>query len=283
MLSPATRITLSTVRLPCGNADQFTSQGTGFLFLLKSPLNEQAQYPVILTNRHVVRGFTQLSTTITTIPTQDAIREDCTADGMIHHPVQTNQLQQLIISHPDPNTDLCAILAMPLLGTFLENPPPALRHMFLDENCLPSAEVRSILRPVEKIVMVGYPNGLWDQTHNLPIVRDGLTGSHPLLNWNGLQQFVVDAACFPGSSGSPVFLFEDGMYRTAAGFVVGTRVVLLEILFGGPLLTMEGRLEQRPIPTAVNEVPVFNAMMNLGFVVRADAILDLKALLPSAQ
>ncbi|WP_454734455.1 S1 family peptidase [Cupriavidus pauculus] len=283
MLSPATRITLSTIRLLCGNAGQFTSQGTGFLFALRSPHNDHLSYPVILTNKHVVRGFTQLSTTITTVPTQDAVREDCTADGMIHHPVQTHHLQDLVISHPDPNTDLCAILAMPFMGHLIESQAPALRHMFLDENWLPSADVRSLLRPVEKIVMVGYPNGLWDQTHNLPIVRDGLTGSHPLLNWNGVQQFVVDAACFPGSSGSPVFLLEDGMYRTAGGYTPGTRVALLGILFGGPLLTMEGRLEQRPIPTAANEVPVFNAMMNLGYVVRADAILDLKALLPPPQ
>ena len=158
-----------------------------------------------------------------------------------------------------------------------------LRHMFLDESWLPSEDIRSLLRPVEKIVMVGYPNGLWDQTHNLPIVRDGLTASHPLLNWNGVQQFVVDAACFPGSSGSPVFLLEDGIYRTTVGYTPGTRVALLGILFGGPLLTMEGRLEQRPIPTSVNEVPVFNAMMNLGYVVRTDAILDLKELLPTPQ
>ncbi|CAJ0734471.1 hypothetical protein R77592_03522 [Ralstonia mannitolilytica] len=283
MLSPATTITLSTVRLLCGNAGRFTSQGTGFLFNLRSPLNDQVSFPVILTNKHVVHGCSQLSTTITTVPAHDAVREDCTADGMIHHPVQTDHLQHFVISHPDPNTDLCAILAMPLIAHLVENQPQSLRHIFLDETWLPSADVRSLLRPVEKIVMVGYPNGLWDQTHNLPIVRDGLTGSHPLLNWNGAQQFVVDAACFPGSSGSPVFLLEDGMYRSAGGYTPGTRVVLLGILFGGPLLTMEGRLEQRPIPTAVNEVPVFNAMMNLGYVVRADAILDLKALLPPPQ
>lgn len=283
MLSPATRITLSTVRLLCGNGGQFTSQGTGFLFVLRSPLDDQVTFPVILTNKHVVNGCSQLSTTITTVPTQDSVREDCTADGMTHHTVQTHHLQHFVLSHPDPNTDLCAILAMPFMGHLIESQAPILRHMFLDENWLPSAELRSLLRPVEKIVMVGYPNGLWDQTHNLPIVRDGLTGSHPLLNWNGVQQFVVDAACFPGSSGSPVFLLEDGMYRIPGGYTPGTRVALLGILFGGPLLTMEGRLEQRPIPTAVNEVPVFNAMMNLGYVVRADAILDLKALLPRPQ
>ncbi len=60
--------------------------------------------------------------------------------------------------------------------------------------------------------MVGYPVGLWDSVNNMPILRRGSTAT--LLDWTyeGRQEFVIDAACFPGSSGSPVFKYTVGDY-----------------------------------------------------------------------
>lgn len=276
-MSPAAIITLSTLRIEC-HASRGKSIGTGFLFNFHvGDSDSKVTAPVIVTNKHVVDGATSLHTTVSLMPkgTKEQVREDCTATSVEHRTIVWEGFQSAVESHPEASIDICAIPIAGFLGPVLAT--HELRHAFLDESWLPSQEVRQLLRPIETVVMVGYPNGLWDAVNNLPIIRSGLTGSHPLLDWNGQPQFIVDAACFPGSSGSPVFLFEDGMYRSGTNsYSPGTRVCLLGILWGGPLISLEGRIEQRQIPTGTSDVPVINSMMNLGFVHRADALLAIK-------
>jgi len=72
--------------------------------------------------------------------------------------------------------------------------------------------------------MVGYPVGIWDSANNMPVIRRGITATHPGKDYEGKSEFMIDAACFPGSSGSPVFLFNLGSYpQKAGGIVIGTR------------------------------------------------------------
>ena len=107
-----------------------------------------------------------------------------------------------------------------------------------------------------------------------PIVRRGSTATHPFVRYEGRPEFVIDAACFPGSSGSPVFLFEDGMYRVGDGngLTPGSRVALLGVLWGGPQFLADGRLEARPIPHSRGLTPVTQIPMNLGYVIHADEL-----------
>ncbi len=44
--------------------------------------------------------------------------------------------------------------------------------------------------------MIGYPNGIWDEANNMPIIRRGITATHPNFNYNGKPEFMIDAACF---------------------------------------------------------------------------------------
>jgi len=60
--------------------------------------------------------------------------------------------------------------------------------------------------------MVGYPIGLWDEKNNYPIFRKGITATHPANDYNGKSEFMIDAACFPGSSGSPVYIIDELNY-----------------------------------------------------------------------
>lgn len=84
--------------------------------------------------------------------------------------------------------------------------------------------------------MIGYPNGIWDSVNNMPIIRKGITATHPRLNYNGRKKFMIDAACFHGSSGSPVLLFNTGTYATKDGnTTIGTRIMLLGILCGSSI------------------------------------------------
>jgi hypothetical protein len=232
----------------------------------------------VITNKHVVAGAQALTLTLSLMPLgENNLRDDLSGVEFTNQEFTIADLSRSVIEHPSPDIDLCAIIVGPLINEIRQY--RNLRHAFLNESWFPDAATRSVLRPVEPVIMVGYPNGLWDEVNNMPIVRAGLTGSHPLIDWNGKKQFIIDAACFPGSSGSPVFLFEDGMYRNGDGYSPGTRICLLGILWGGPLYTIEGRIEQRTIPTGSTDIPVMNSMMNLGFVIRYDALTAIQELM----
>jgi hypothetical protein len=231
--------------------------------------------PVIITNKHVVAGADSLSAVIPIAPKGGHWKSDGSQEGELSFPLNIIGLQQYIIEHPDADVDLCAI---PIAYLFEEGTLPngfVPKLTLLDKNWrIPEDDVQ-YLRPIEQIVMIGYPNGLWDEFNNRPIARKGLTASHAMMKWNGQRRFVIDAACFPGSSGSPVFLYEDGIYRSGNGMAPGTQSRLIGTLFAGPLFSAEGRIEVKEIPTAAIAVPVTDMMMNLGFVVHADAIDDI--------
>jgi hypothetical protein len=277
-LSAAAMMSLATIRL-VATGPNGTQVGTGFLYQFKVPSIERpdAAVHLIITNKHVAAAAHLVEFTLTWLRpgaelTEGVIEED---DQHITHRVA---MAGRLFPHPDPAVDLCAFA----IDDVVSAGPPDRKVRLLAISAswhLPPEEAAEV-RPIETAVMIGYPNGLWDETNNRPIARRAMTASHPLQRWNGARQFVIDAACFPGSSGSPVFLYEDGAIRQPGGAVgIGFRARLLGVLFAGPLFTAEGRMEQRAIPTGLQEVPVHDQMMNLGFVVHADAILELRPLI----
>ena len=123
--------------------------------------------------------------------------------------------------------------------------------------------------------MIGYPNGIWDEINNLPVFRKGITATHPAKNYNGRDEFMIDAACFPGSSGSPVLLYNLGSYaRKDGGTVIGTRIKFLGILYAGPQHTATGEIKIVPVPTQNVPVAVSRIPNNLGNVIKSKKLLD---------
>jgi hypothetical protein len=128
--------------------------------------------------------------------------------------------------------------------------------------------------------MVGYPNGLWDAVNNYPLIRRGITASHPAVDFDvdGAATTVIDAACFPGSSGSPVLLHNAGTFSDKKGnTTVGSRTMLLGALFSGPVMQQDGKIVIRNIPTAVESVAQVNMMLNLGYIAKAKELAALSA------
>ena len=272
MISPATLLMLCTTRIEAIGDSPGASLGTGFFYNLPGS-NIGEALPAIITNKHVIEGKHTINLQLQLMPTGAQPNDDGTVTGEQRWAVSLN-LADLVILHPSPNVDLCAILFAPVL----QNLPTGmlLKHVYLNSSWRISAEEASQVRPIEPVLMVGYPNGLWDHVNNRPITRMGSSASHPLHAWNGERTFVIDMACFGGSSGSPVFIYEDGMFRTNNNsYTPGTRARLVGVLYAGPMVTAEGQLVARPIPTSTVAVPQINIMMNLGYVVQANAIDDL--------
>jgi len=132
---------------------------------------------------------------------------------------------------------------------------------------------------LDDVILIGYPIGIWDSINNMPLFRRGITSTRPALKYQGRREFVIDAACFPGSSGSPVFRYKPalGLKGTANQVVVtgdAPQLTLLGVLYAGPQYTVEGELQIVTVPTQQQPVPVSRIPTNLGYVIQADCLLE---------
>lgn len=152
----------------------------------------------------------------------------------------------------------------------------------LGKELLPSQAEWADFMAIEEVVMIGYPDGIWDGVNNMPIFRRGITATHPNLDYDGKRQFLIDAACFPGSSGSPVMLYNFGTYTDRKGnTVIGTRVKLLGVLFAGPQHTATGEIVMMSVPTTPRPIAVSQIPNNLGLVIKADRLPEFDSVIGS--
>ncbi len=264
-LSPSEEIMYTTVRIECQNQLGNVSTGTGFYFVF----NIKGQsVPLIFTNKHVVRG-NEYAKFVIKLQSQDNqyIKDDKTS-------FHVGDFEKNCIMHPDENVDLCCLPIASIVNQMNEQNRFLFYKSFVEQNII-TPEERKELNAIEDVTMIGYPNGLWDFVNNHPIMRHGKTATHPSYNYNGKEEFLIDAACFPGSSGSPVVLFNQGSYTSKNGsFIVGTRIKLLGILYAGPQMVNEGKIKVVDIPTRQEAISVSYNMINLGYIINAEKILD---------
>jgi|RhiMetdeSRZDD1v2_1073273.scaffolds.fasta_scaffold81909_2 S1-C subfamily serine protease len=69
----------------------------------------------------------------------------------------------------------------------------------------------------EDVMVIGFPRGLSDTTHNLPINRSAMISSAHTIDFQGNPQFLVDANLHPGMSGSPVMTRAKSIWATSDG------------------------------------------------------------------
>ena len=123
--------------------------------------------------------------------------------------------------------------------------------------------------------MVGYPIGLWDEKNNFPIFRKGYTASHPAYDFNEKGIGLIDMACFPGSSGSPIYILNETSYSDKKGnMYMGKRVILIGILYAGPRYNAQGDLIVTTIPTHQKIQTTTPMMINLGYYIKAHELQE---------
>ncbi len=258
-----------TVRIECETPQGF-STGSGFFFECLD-YGEQS-VPVIVTNKHVVAGSINGWFHLTTKGSDGSPRSGA------HVRIAVPSVESLWVGHPDPNVDLCVMPINPLIE-HAKSLGHEVHFVSLVKSLIPDEGELRDLGALEDILMIGYPNGIWDSVNNQPIFRRGVSATDPKLDYLGKTEFLIDAACFPGSSGSPVFLYNDGTWtsRTMGRVIGGTRIKLLGLLYAGPQHRAEGEirivdspLQQRPI--AVSMIP-----NNLGSVIKSKRLLEMDA------
>jgi len=261
---------LCTIRIDCSLHNGARSSGTGFF--AKFVDQGDTFVPAIVTNKHVVAGAETgfLHFTLS--------GEEGRPDHASHHIFRIDDFQKPWIEHPDLNIDLCA---MPINVFVNELEKKGIKPFitFLEFNIIPTESDISEMTGFEKIVMVGYPNGLWDMKHNQPVFRSGVLASHYKFDWNGKQEFLIDSACVPGSSGSPVLIVDVGQVYTRKGLNIGaSRIKFLGVLYAGPVLSANGSVEIVPAPTLDTVQARTNIPINLGYVIKAEKVRDFEAI-----
>lgn len=208
-----------TVRLRAVMPDGMEQTSTAFIIGMEGPNN--TNIPLLVTCKHSIDGAQNVALS--------CVKGD-PASGPLLGQYETYTLDRSLLDLVSAGqADIVAIPFAPILN----HAGSAGRSLFFRTLALDVFAKQEALQDfgaVEDIVFVGYPKGLHDSTNLLPIVRRGITAS-PLWNdYEGRGVFLIDAEVFPGSSGSPVFVLNEGAYATPQGLSIGSRLVFVGMI-----------------------------------------------------
>jgi hypothetical protein len=270
MLSPFSfteRYSYATVRIEADLIDGKTSIGTGFFYETMGKDNSINRW--LLTNKHVVEG---------TYCGRFYIHESRTENGDYYPILESSILAEFGSyerswhPHPDPEIDLCA-LRFHADTLFVQDRSRGLYANPLCEELIFNDDDLSKLSAAEEVFMIGYPNGLWDDIHNLPLIRRGTTAIHPHIDYQQYPEGLIDMACIPGSSGSPIIIAHHGSYFYEGKVTLGELCIFLGVLYAGPVLDEKGCMKKVIISklfSSDDNTP--KTLIHLGYYIKAKVI-----------
>ncbi len=173
--------------------------------------------------------------------------------------------------------DLAFTFFYPILTKFEKELGKKVFFSTLREEHIPKKEKLEEFSALEDVVMLGYPIGLSDKFNNLPIYRTGATATHPCVDFNGKKEAVADIACFPGSSGSPVFILNESSYGSKDGhFILSKKFFLLGVNYAGHFHSSEGRIIPKESPTKQEWISKSSQFINTSIYIKSSVILEFK-------
>lgn len=255
-------VLFSTLRIQLID-EQGNENGIGTGFLIKADVGHDDLSTILLiTNKHVLKDSPRFL--INFHQKRKNLNEP---DLNKVFPFLALGYESAYTEHPDPNIDLACIN----ISDVIQKHSDKIYCQALDTEVLSNFS-EPYLDVANRIIFIGYPEGLFDTKHNLPIIRTGIIASHPKVDFDEEQNFLIDAQVFQGSSGSPVFLdVKDAMFsRETIQFGGGIPAYKL---IGVVANTMVKKNIIKPIEVkteyAVDEV------IGLGVVYKSTALKDL--------
>ncbi|SEQ88647.1 Trypsin-like peptidase domain-containing protein [Nitrosomonas sp. Nm51] len=260
--STTKKLLFNTVRVDTVLEDGSEGSGTAFI-VSHNHLN--STYLFIVTNRHLVESVQRGGLVFTQKRNGQPIfgkRFQLNIDDFSH----------AWYMHPDPEIDLAIIPLRPLEQAANDQGVELYYHT-IDSRLAPDAITLSALDVPEEVFFIGYPSGVWDQVNLMPIFRRGTTATPIALEFEGRKEFLIDAAVFPGSSGSPVFVNPSDTLRM-------TRPTNRKLIFAGIVTAVFFREEANhlipaPVPANNHSIVMGSEMIDLGLVIKAQVVVDL--------
>lgn len=243
----------NTVRLEADNG----STGTGFYYKFK--VNEK-NYPAIVTNKHVV-NYKNIENVKFVFHLK---KEGYCSDENISAGYVTEWIQH-------PTKDLCICLINPIFEDIKRKTGKDVFYIPNDDSVVATQEKLNELSALEELVMVGYSIGLSDIKNNFPIFRKGYTASHPAYDFNEEGRGLADIACFPGSSGSPIFILNENGFvdKNGTHHVGPPRIILLGIIYAYPIYNAKGNTEIVNIPAQQKIQTTIPITSHLGYYIKS--------------
>lgn len=244
------------------------STGTGFIVSEVYADNKNRTF--LVTCAHVIHGMSGLKIVFV------ARSKDGGPDYAKFIELKIDDLPTAAFLHPDPAVDIAVIpITMPLQQLEKAGTSPFYRSLNYQNSQSASDAVLSAL---QNVIFIGYPRGIIDAKNLSPLARRGSTATPIDLDFNGQPFFMIDAAVFNGSSGSPVFAYDDGTIRgrdNATSF--GTRAVFLGMISQAYFVVEKGAVKFTSQPTAESKRGAYTDSygLNLGLVIKERTIFEL--------
>ncbi|MEQ8910010.1 MAG: serine protease [Vicingaceae bacterium] len=267
------QLTYSTIRIEAELKNGSKSIGTGFCYRFAEGEKPGKWIPGLITNKHVVEGATSIKLSVSLADKSERTKAD--DQNIVTVVYQTPK--KYIVNHPKSNIDLCAINLNLLIKELQESEELPFIYYIGKAEKFEDYELEK-LDALEDIIMIGYPNGIWDTYNNKPIIRNGCTATHPKKDYNGKKEIMVNIPSFGGSSGSPVFLVAiDGAKQPKPNMPIlypVLRVRLMGILYAGPVVNLDGEIIMSN--DSFSRKVTTSATMNLGLIIKAEIIEELE-------
>lgn len=262
----SSQLYLNTVKIETSTE---TSQGSGTGFIFDYSSEPETSCLFLITNRHVVENTKDGK--ILFHVTEENNQEPSLEKGFY---LTIPDWQCLWFYHPNPEIDIAICPFLPIIQRVKEDFKQNLFFKAIPRKAIPDQDEINSLNAMEEVIFVGYPNGMWDSIHNLPILRKGITASPLQINFENRPQFLIDASVFGGSSGSPLFIVNDGAYLDKGSICFGSRFYFLGVVSAVYFRTQINNVEARTIPTSIIPVVENKEMIDLGIVFKSQTILD---------
>jgi hypothetical protein len=263
------KLCLSTTRIEVFTENNKQSCGTGFLFQLES--NAKEDFLLLVTAKHVVLKDGVQS--IKFLLNDTNVNNQSTTTSPINILLSKEEVN-LFKPHPDPKIDLCAIKLFPLIKKFTNK---KISLFSIKSHLIPTKEDIEQFDAVEDIIMIGYPNALWDSKHNRPLVRRGITATDLKYDFKGDPIFEIDACSTPGSSGSPVFTYGNYIYHDKDCILSVRKPHLVGILCGMEETRIKENLLKADNPDEIVAYFTYKIPIHLGIVIKAQMLHDFKS------
>lgn len=260
----AEQLLFSTLRIQCES-----SIGTGAIVTHK--WGDGKEGPFLVTNKHVVAGSQQGQITFSLGEGDGEERQPKLGE---RHTVTMSEAGWSWTGHPSDGVDI-AVLPLGGLVSHVVRQGFDVFYKSIPTTFIPNEEELSEMDAVEEVLFIGYPNGIYDSANNLPIARKGITATPPEVDYDAKPCFLIDGSVFPGSSGSPVFLYRSGAWSTRDRQLRhGEQLRLLGILGSAYLREDDGAIRFEEIPAALRPIVKTPQMIDLGVVFSARCIVE---------
>lgn len=259
--SSTKKLLFNTVRVDTVLNDGSEGSGTAFVV---SHAHARGSHTFIVTNRHLVDGVRRGGLVFT---------QKRHGQPLLGQRFQLNieDFPQAWFAHPDPAVDL-AIVPMRPLEQAANAQGVELYYQPIDTRLVPDEAAIRALDALEEVLFVGYPSGVWDQVNLMPIMRRGTTATPMALNFEGRAEFLIDAAVYPGSSGSPVFVYLPDTLRPAQS--VGKKFLFAGVVAAVFFREEAHQLVAAPVPPNNQGMVMGSEMIDLGLVIKSQAVLE---------